>query len=155
MEKRKFTNRIPLIIDSNIIIASMRSRGITRKIFFSAKLQKCFNLITLDFCFEEIWKYRNRWNTLNLPDDDLIKILDFFFKEKVQIYSTGIIQPQILKSYEIMKHIDEKDTPILALALSTQGIIWSNDSHLKKQKKVICFNTKELKKLLKINNNGV
>ncbi|NVM31241.1 MAG: hypothetical protein HWN65_20555 [Candidatus Helarchaeota archaeon] len=150
MEKRKSKKRTSIIIDSNIIIASLRSRGLTRKILFSRRLQKKFQVITLDYCFKEIWQYRQRWNIRNLPDEDLIKILDFFFYEKVQFYPTNKIKTTILEAYKLMKPIDEKDTPILALAMFVQGLIWSNDAHFKKQTQIDCFTTAELKDLLKI-----
>ena len=76
MEKRKHRN--PIIIDTNIIIASLRSKGLTRKILVSRKFQQQFRVITPDFCFNEVWKYRNRWNIKGVSDADLLKILDFF-----------------------------------------------------------------------------
>lgn len=39
---------------------------------------------------------------------------------------------------------DSKDSPYLALALSTKSPIWSNDSHLKRQKLIKVFTTKEI-----------
>ena len=48
------------------------------------------------------------------------------------------------EAYEIMKDIDEKDTPYIALALKLNCPIWSNDTDLKKQNKVKVYNTKEL-----------
>ena len=150
MEKRKSKRRTPLVIDSNIIIASLRSRGFTRKILFSRSLQKKFQVITLDYCFEETWQYRQRWNIRELPDEALIKILDFFFYEKVQIYPTANIKTTVLEAFTLMKPLDEKDTPILALAMFVQGLIWSNDAHFKKQTQIDCFTTAELMDLLKI-----
>jgi len=49
-----------------------------------------------------------------------------------------------------MKDIDEKDTPILALAIAVEGIIWSNDDHFKKQTRINSLTTKELKDLFKL-----
>ncbi len=150
MEKNQSEKQTPIVINSNILIASLRSRGLTRKILFSRRLQKKFQVITVDYCFEEIWQYRERWNIRNLPDEDLIKILDFFFNEKVQIFPTNKIQSAVLEVHKLMKPIDEKDTPILALAIFVQGVIWSNDDHFKKQTKIECFTTGELKIFLKI-----
>ncbi len=47
-----------------------------------------------------------------------------------------------------MKPIDETDTPFLALALHLHCSIWSNDKHLKRQKKVITYTTIELARVL-------
>jgi predicted nucleic acid-binding protein len=150
MEKRTSEQETPIVIDSNILIAYLRSRGLTRRILFSRRLRKRFQVVTLDYCFEETWKYRERWNVHNRPDEALMKIFEFLLSEIVVLYSTEKIQPTVEKAYQIMKPIDEKDTPLLALALNLEGLIWSNDTHLKQQHLAACFTTGELKKLLKI-----
>lgn len=150
MEKRKSKKRTPLVIDSNILIASLRSRALTRKLLLYKQIATHFELMTLDFCFGEVWNYRDRWNIRNLSDLELIKILDFFFKQRIKIIKTSEVKAELNNAYKIMKNFDEKDTPILALALHTQGIIWSNDKNLKKQEIVKTLTTSELKKVLKI-----
>jgi predicted nucleic acid-binding protein len=150
MEKRESPIKTPLIINSNILIACLKSKGLTRQILFSKQLKRIFNVFLLDFCFDEIWKYRSRWNTQNLSDNDLLTLLDFLFKERIQIYPSNKIQDKIAEALNIMKNIDQKDTPILALALHVQGIIWSYDNHLKEQVKIKCLTTNELKILLKL-----
>lgn len=44
---------------------------------------------------------------------------------------------------EIMKNIDEKDSPFLALAMKLQCAILSNDEHFKRQNEVKCYNIDE------------
>lgn len=39
---------------------------------------------------------------------------------------------------------DKDDAPSLALAIKEKCAIWSNDSHLKTQNKVVVFNTKQI-----------
>ncbi|HUX97955.1 MAG TPA: PIN domain-containing protein [Candidatus Deferrimicrobium sp.] len=150
MEKRKYRERTSIVVDTNIVIATLRSNGVTRKILLSRKFQQQFRSITLDFCFNEVWEYRHRWNIKGVSDMDLIKILDFIFSYFIFIYPTGEIQAKIAEAYQIMKPIDEKNTPFLALALYVKGKIWSNDKHLKKQKEIVCFTTNDIMELLKI-----
>jgi predicted nucleic acid-binding protein len=47
-----------------------------------------------------------------------------------------------------MKEIDEKDTPILALAMQLCCPVWSNDKHFQRQKAARVYTTKELLELL-------
>ncbi|MBN1157686.1 hypothetical protein JXA85_08770 [Candidatus Woesearchaeota archaeon] len=44
----------------------------------------------------------------------------------------------------IKELFDPEDSPFVALALSIGALVWSNDPHLKKQKLVEVFSTKEL-----------
>jgi len=46
-------------------------------------------------------------------------------------------------AFEVMKDIDEKDSPFLALAMSLKCPILSNDGHFKKQNLIRCYTTKE------------
>jgi len=149
MEKRKSKKLTNLIIDSNVFIAALRSKGLTRSILFSNKLFKRFRLMTLDYCFDEIWKYRDRWDENQLADHELIRILDVFFKDRVKLIRTKEIGNDHVKlAFQIMKDVDIKDIPILALALYLKGNIWSNDKHFKIQKKIQSLDTQELKELI-------
>lgn len=48
------------------------------------------------------------------------------------------------EAFDVMKNIDEKDTPFLALALKLEYPIWSNDKHFKKQEKIQVYTTEDL-----------
>ncbi len=58
-----------------------------------------------------------------------------------EIYSS-----KLNEAIEIMKDIDEKDSPFIALAITLNCAIWSNDKDFKKQKKVKVYSTSELAK---------
>lgn len=62
----------------------------------------------------------------------------------IETYKSNLKQ-----AYEILKDIDEDDTPYLALALSIENDgIWSDDTDFDKQKKVKVVKTREMVKLL-------
>jgi len=75
--------------------------------------------------------------------------LSFDFAEKY-IFEDIIITPfdlyrkKIREASEIMKNIDEKDAPILALAMQLRCPIWSNDKHFMMQKAVKVYTTGNL-----------
>ncbi len=45
---------------------------------------------------------------------------------------------------DILGNIDITDSPFLALALSLDCSIWSNDGHFKRQDKVVVYTSKDL-----------
>jgi predicted nucleic acid-binding protein len=53
--------------------------------------------------------------------------------EKIHfIHEYSIAQKNKLKAYKFCKDVDEKDTPILALALELNARLWTNDNQLKR-----------------------
>jgi predicted nucleic acid-binding protein len=52
------------------------------------------------------------------------------------------------EAFEIMKAIDEKDAPILALAIQLNCPVWSNDKHFQMQKAAKVYTTADILGLL-------
>jgi len=82
-----------------------------------------------------------------LTEEEILELLD-----KLPLFAEVLalkdLKKYVRKAYNLMKHIDEDDTPILAAALYLKAPIWSNDAHFKKQNKVRTYSTKELQQLL-------
>ena len=70
-----------------------------------------------------------------------------FLLESVTIVPRQLYQDQISRTYTVMKEIDPKDTPFLALALHLECPLWSDDTHLKQQSLVPCYVTFEIPEL--------
>lgn len=47
-------------------------------------------------------------------------------------------------AFEIMKEIDEKDAPFLALAMQLGCPVWSNDRHFQRQNEVRVYTTRDI-----------
>jgi predicted nucleic acid-binding protein len=82
------------------------------------------------------------------------QIKSFDYALKFILESVHVIPPELYSSsfkdaYEIMKNIDEKDTPFLALALQLKCPVWSNDKHFKKQSIAEVYTTEKILKHLK------
>jgi predicted nucleic acid-binding protein len=58
---------------------------------------------------------------------------DFLLKS-IQIVPLNLYRQRLNEALEIMKDIDEKDAPILALAMQLNCPVWSNDKHFQKQR---------------------
>lgn len=48
------------------------------------------------------------------------------------------------EAFALMKDIDPKDTPFLALALQLGSPIWTNDNHFKELQDVVVYSTRSL-----------
>lgn len=59
-----------------------------------------------------------------------------------------LYRPRMKAAFEIMKEIDEKDAPFLALALQLGLPIWSNDKHFQRQKEVRVYTTRDILRLI-------
>lgn len=126
-----------IIVDTNVILAFLLTRGITHQIVSTHKDL----FITPEFCYEELWEHRERWNKNNLSDEELKGII-----EKVKRYFAAPVDSRFykdkLRSAEKMIR-DKEDAPVLALALSTDNEgIWTYNTK--------DFDTEVIKKHVKI-----
>ena len=68
--------------------------------------------------------------------------------DDIRLTLFNLYRNNIKEASEIMKDIDEKDAPILALAMQLCCPIWSNDKHFMMQKAVKVYTTGNLLDLL-------
>lgn len=138
--------KIRLVIDTNILISSLLiDQSGTVKLLKS----EVFDLYYPEDGLTEIEYYKDYIITKREKSFQK-RTFDFalsFVMESVTIIPSEVYQEKMKKAYGIMKDIDEKDTPFLALALQLNLHLWSNDKHFKKQNLVKCFNTNEIAKL--------
>lgn len=109
-----------IIVDTNVILAFLLTDGITRRIISGHK----DTFIVPDFCFDELWEHRSRWNIHNLEDEDLERII-----EKVKMhFIPSIDKKHYRRNLQKAKGVirDKEDAPVLALALSIENEgIWT------------------------------
>ena len=60
--------------------------------------------------------------------------------KNILIIPEEIYADMLPSASDIMKNIDEKDSPFLALAMKLKCSILSNDEHFKRQNEVKCYN---------------
>ncbi len=133
-----------LVIDANIIFASLIKEGLSAELLFSLDL----NLYSPEFVLEEIEKHRKEIleKTKRSKDEfeEIIQIINLIIK----IIPKEDFKDHIEAAKKISHDID--DVQYLALALRLECPIWSNDKDFKKQDKVKIFSTNELLKNLKV-----
>src|SRR3989339_129403 len=107
-----------LVLDSNILFSLMNPNSTASFLFFSLKSKL------------SLQEFKSRLKQIE-ESVRFINELEYkhFFKTAKKSIS------------------DEKDIDFLALALSTNSVIWSNDKHLKEQSLIPVLTTEELIKL--------
>jgi predicted nucleic acid-binding protein len=128
-----------LIIDANILFASIIKDSSTAELLISDKLY----LYAPEFLFDEFTKYERyileKTNRSKEDFDQYLKIL----KEEIEIIPEKVITSFIEKAEKFSP--DPKDTVYLACALAIDSKIWSNDKKLKEdQKEIEVLTTEEL-----------
>jgi len=128
-----------LVVDANILFASMIKDSLTAELLLSDKL----SLFAPEFLFDEFIKYREYiLDKTNRSKEDFELFLKILM-EVIRIIPQEMILPFIEKVEKYSP--DPKDTIYLACALVIDAKIWSNDKELKEgQKKIEVITTDEL-----------
>ena len=138
MERDK--EKIRIVIDTNILISALiKDDSVTARIIKSG----IFEIYYPEDGMFELEKYRDyiikkRKKALQRKSFDYALS---FLLESVNVVPSLLYEDKIREAYEIMRDIDEKDTPFLALALKLQCPIWSNDGDFEEQNLVEVYKT--------------
>jgi len=132
-----------IVIDTNLFISALIKDSLTRYLLTNLK----HNFIFPEFEFNEIYNHKGEivrkagfsekeFNTLVLR---LIKYVKIIPSEVVKYKK---------EAEEIIRHIDKDDAVFIATALTFDTMVWSDDKHFKKQKKIKVLSTGEIIRLL-------
>ncbi|RLF79393.1 hypothetical protein DRN44_08960 [Thermococci archaeon] len=141
MERDKEKTRV--VIDTNILISALiKDDSVTARIIKSG----IFEIYYPEDGMFELEKYRDyiikkRKKALQKKSFDYALS---FLLESVNVVPSLLYEDKIREAYEIMRDIDEKDTPFLALALKLQCPIWSNDGDFEEQNLVEVYKTSHI-----------
>lgn len=128
-----------LVVDSNILFASIIGRGKTMEVIKSDKLE----LISPTFSLGEIREHQSEiLEKTGFTEDELTMFIESL---KTEIKFAPL--REYLKFFEqaIPLSVDPDDIDFFALSLSKDKLpIWSNDSHFKLQAEIKVFTTSEL-----------
>lgn len=133
------------VIDTNVLFSAIIRKSITRKVILS----DVFDLYVPEYLFEEIDNHKDSiLDKAKISGDDFIALITLFQKH-VMIVKKDVYLDKTHMAEEIMKGIDITDSPFLALALTLNCQIWSNDGHFKQQNLVGVYATKGILELLR------
>ena len=145
MERNK--EKIQIVVDTNILMSALlKDNSITAQLIRS----EFFDMYYPQDGLSEIKRYKDyiiSKRKRTLQKQSLEYALKFIL-EPIHVIPCKLYSQRIKDAYEVMKDIDEKDTPFLALALQLQCSIWSDDNHLRQQNAVKVYTTKEIIQLV-------
>ena len=116
---------IQVVVDANIILSALLG-GKSSIILFDPK----FSFITTKFTIEEVEKYLPKLeNKLDTSQKEIVTSLNNL---PIKIYSKNFYKNNIRQAEKLISHIDKKDVDVLALAITLQSHLWSQDKHFEK-----------------------
>ena len=128
-----------LVIDTNIVFSALRAGGKTRECI-TAPVELC----APEFFYSEFENHRETiLSKTNLDEDQLTTLFALLF-ENIELVPRSEFADHIPKAREIMESIEPDDVPFLALALSQECDIWSDDEHFQEQPAVKAWESHDL-----------
>jgi len=133
-----------LVLDNNILFSIMNPKSTNSYLFFSFNAE----FLAPEFIKSEFNKHKEDCLSKSGLSEHEFEIRQAEVKSNIKFFKSSEYEYFLKKSLEVMP--DPDDIDFLALSLSTNSSIWSNDNHFKEQSLVKVFTTAELiNKLLK------
>ncbi len=131
------------VVDTNILIAALINPASP---VWSILEIRDVEFVVPEFSLLELSEYKDLVKE-KLDKKEKLELFNFLISElfkNITIIPDEIYSDGLSKAREIMKSIDEKDSPFIALAITLNCPIWSNDRHFKQQREVEIYTTEEL-----------
>ena len=130
-----------LVLDNNSLFSIMNPKSASAYLFVSIRV----NFIAPEFIKSELEKHKEECLTKSELSEHEFEIRQTEVEESVKFFKSVEYEDFLEKVEELIP--DPDDIDFLALALSTNSAIWSNDPHLIKQSLVKVFTTADLLKM--------
>ena len=132
-----------VVVDANIFVSALLKDSTTRRMLLNTHS----NLFAPDFLMKELLKYAPEFaRRLGVRESEVVSSIESLF-----LLSEITLVPHLeycgYMKAAVEASPDINDVPYFALAMKLNSAIWSQDSRLKKQPKVMVFNTAEILKL--------
>ena len=134
-----------LVVDANVLLASLLKDAVTRELLLDSRL-KLF--APEHFISESLHLLRSNSSLkkrIGLSGKDLEELF-YLLTQEIETVPKKSYTPKMMEAIELAPH--REDAPYLALALSMNIPVWSNDKGMKIQKKIKIISTSELIALL-------
>lgn len=134
-----------LVVDTNIILKALIKDSKVRGILLNPKHQFSVPEYALEETEKHILLVREK---TSLSEEEIKHVLNVLLTG-IEVIPSNEIRVKWNEAEGIMDLIDAEDMPFVAAALAiTCDGIWSDDRHLKRQKRVKVWSTKEMMKLM-------
>lgn len=130
-----------LVIDSNILLASLIRDSTVRKII----VESGWEFYYPEMSFHEVRKYKDLvLEKSGMNEEEYTELLNHLLKH-ITIVPDEQIKGNIEKANEVLGKIDPDEVVFLAIAFSIDNAtIWSDDAHFEKQNSVRVFKTQHI-----------
>ena len=133
-----------LVLDNNIFFSLMNPKSVNSYLFSSLKTK----FFSPEYVKSELNKYREICLLKSNLSEHEFEIRQIEIEDSIKFFKSFEYENFLRIASNTLS--DPKDSPYLALALSINSAIWSNDPHFRQQSLAKVFTTKELiNKLLK------
>lgn len=130
-----------LVVDTNIILKALIRNSKARAIL----LNPAHQFYLPEYAIEEFEKHLSLILQKTGLSEEEVKLALSVLLTNIQVVSSETIMAHWRQAKEIIGGIDEGDVPFVALVLSMKcDGIWSDDKHLKMQRKVKTWSTREM-----------
>lgn len=131
-----------LILDNNIFFSLLNPFSINSYLFSSINAEFC----APEFIKQELEEHKEECLAKSGLSEHEFEIRQKEIEESIKFFKFFEFKEFFKEAINSLE--DLEDSPYLALALSRNSAIWSNDKHLKKQSLSKVFSTEELVKML-------
>ncbi len=134
-----------IILDANVLIGALIRDSHIRRLIILSNIPLLYPEIML----HEVRKYEGLILEKSGMDEEfygklLTKLLSY-----ITLVPTEQLTEHLPEAKEVMKDIDIKDAPFIAVALASEdAVIWSDDAHFKMQKRITAYTTTEITKII-------
>ena len=142
-----------IVVDTNIVFSALlNANSLIGELLMN--VQDKITFVAPEFLIDEIEKYSDKiekyskldQHSLNLLKSSVWQILTFINEENISDHNWE-------KAYQILKNVDEKDIPFLALSLQLNAKLWTGDKKLisailKQNLSSYILQTKDLEEIL-------
>ena len=126
------------VLDNNSLFSIMNPKSVSAYLFSSIRAK----FIAPEFIKSEFDKHREEFLHKSKLSEHEFEIRWSEIEESIEFLKESVYKTFLKKAVVALS--DEEDSPYLALALSRNAAIWSDDQHLKKQSLVSVYTTAEL-----------
>lgn len=140
-----------VVIDTNIYFSSLLKKESTFGELLLG-IDENTKFYAPQFLLDEIVKHKNKIIKISGLEEVEISELQFYLNSKINFINEQlIVSKNWMKAYEILKDVDEKDIPFLALSFQLDAKFWTGDkkiiSAINNYNKDIIIDTKGIKLL--------
>lgn len=121
-----------VVVDTNIIFSAILSpKGTISDLLLNSK--GVFEFYTPTFIIEELEQHHEKLIKLSRFNSEELNFLKLQIFRKVDLIDIENIPKQTWESaFNLVKDVDEDDTPFVALALELRSFLWTGDKKLSK-----------------------